>query len=178
MPKKEEYVTISTTFTGDHAQFINELTERYHTTKPNALRIFLNEFITGGVVRLNAELKNRIELLLRNPLVKKQFGLDSTEAFAEYALSRILLDFQRELKDLRDPSVQLMLDEDELEVARVLLRRSETIENYGGITLDELAEHTQLGSKYVKRILDDFIENGWVGLSGRGTYLPIKYLNF
>ncbi len=176
MPKNEDYVTISTTFTGEHAKFIQELTERYQCTKPTALRIFMSQFLEGTMISVSRHLKNRIERLMSNPIIQKQYGIATFDEFVEYSLNQTIGQIQDAMNDLRDPAVQMMLDEDELEVARLLLRKCDMIENYGGIPVQELAMHVQMDEKYVKRILDSFMENGWVEKTKHETYLPLKHV--
>ncbi len=176
MPAKEDYITISTTFTGEHAELIRQLAEEYHCSKPNALRLLLGKFINGNAVSISGGLRGRVENILGNPLIQNQLGTKTVEEFVEYAVSSVINDLLSGLKDLRDPSVQLMLNEDELQVAMVLLRRSELIENYGGISVGELVNQTHLKETHVRSILKDFMEKGWVGKTKVGKYLPIKYM--
>ncbi|RMG31916.1 MAG: hypothetical protein D6732_14195 [Methanobacteriota archaeon] len=170
----EEYVTISTTFSGKHAELIRELEKTYHCSKPAALRIFLSQYISGGLVPLNLNLRERISELLKNPLLQRQYGIKSVEGFVDFAVNLTLQTLTNALGDLRSPNVQMMLDEDELEVARTLVRHAETSSHYGGMTIETIASINSLSPRYVRQILSKFEENGWIMQTKLGRYVIHK----
>ena len=167
----DDYVTISTTFSGSHAELIRQLESTYHCSKPAALRIFLSQYISGALVELNLNLRERIVEYLKNPLIRKQYGITSVEGFVDFAVNLALQTFANTLGDLRSPNVQMMLDEDELEVARVLVRHSETSDHFGGMTPETIASIISLNPRYVMQILAKFEENGWVMKTKLGRYV-------
>ncbi len=171
---KEEYVTISTTFSGEHADLIRKLEQIYHCSKPAALRIFLSQYISGGLVELNLNLRTRIEELIQNPLLEKQFGITSVEGFVDYAVNLGLEFFRNTLGDLRSPSIQMMLNEDELDVARVLVRHAENPSHYGGMDVKTIASIVSLNPRYVNQIMSKFEQNGWVLKTKLGKYVLHK----
>ncbi|MFX0066322.1 MAG: hypothetical protein ACFFC7_29515 [Candidatus Hermodarchaeota archaeon] len=172
--KTTPYVSINTTFTGDHAELIMKLEEEYQCTRPTALRLFLNKYTAGLLVTLNSSVKERIDRLIMNPIIKDQHGFHSVESFVEFAVNQTIARLSKSQGDLRDPIVQSILDRDELEVARQLLLESQDMDNYGGVSIEKLSKMSKLEAGYVRRIIDYFIANNWVTDTVIGHYLPIK----
>ncbi len=112
--------------------------------------------------------------MLKNPLLQKQYGINSVEGFIDYAVNLALQTFANALGDLRSPHVQMMLDEDELEVARVLVRQTETSHHFGGMAPETIASLISLKPRYVTQILAKFEENGWVMRTKLGKYVVHK----
>ncbi|MFX0091412.1 MAG: hypothetical protein ACFFBD_06580 [Candidatus Hodarchaeota archaeon] len=175
---KSGNITISTTFTGEHAKLITKLEEEYQCTRPTALRLFFNKFISGLLITLNPNTKERISRIITNPVIKDQYGFFNAESFVEFAVNETIKRISQALGDLKDPTVQSMLDRDEIEVARQMLLLARDIDNYGGVSIEKLTEITNKDMGLVKRIVEYFVSNGWVIQTALGGYLPIDRPSF
>ena len=170
--KDKANVVINTTFSGDHAKFILDLEKKYEVNKPTALRLFITQYLNNEIFTLNQETIKYINELIKNPIVREQFGITSIDTFLEMAVSKFLSSLSKSLGTLHDPATQVTLTQDEKEVARSLLLMAQDLNYYGGVTVEEIKEKTNLASSVIKSIILSFKEKGWILQTGKEKYLP------
>ncbi|MFW9994186.1 MAG: hypothetical protein ACFFD4_19230 [Candidatus Odinarchaeota archaeon] len=168
-------VTINTTFSGMHAKLILDYQSKFQCNKPTALRLILNQIVSGLLVTLDTHKQSQIARLIVHPILKERYGFSDEESFVNWAVNDAITRLTQDLGQLGDPSVQSLLDVREREVARQLLLVSRDLDYYGGVTVDHLNVHLKMDRDLVRRILDDFVHNGWVMIL-QDPDLPDRYL--
>lgn len=165
-------VVINTTFSGDHAKFILELEKKYEVNRPTALRIFITQFLNNEIFTLNRETVDYINQLIKNPIIREQFGITSIDSFLETAVNNILTSLSKALGTLHDPAVQITLTQEEKEIARALLLMAQDLDYYGGVSVGELVNRTKYSESKIKVIINSFKEKGWILQVGKDKFLP------
>jgi len=169
--EKPAHVTISTTFSGEHAKLILDLEEEYQCTKPTALRLLLNQYIQGKMISLSSSTKERIDLIINNPAISKQFGFESVDGFIDFAINHTLQSIQNTVSDLRDPAVQAILDKEEQDVALFLLKSRD--KHPEGVNLSQIAKTVGLSENITKLIIRRFSNRNWIIETKQELYLPV-----
>ncbi len=160
--KQHEHISISTSFSGADAELIKQFAEKNQCSRPTAVRLIIRQLASGLLVTLDPKLKERMEKLISHPRIREKYGFLDVKSFIEWAINKGMTRLTEELGTLRDPSVQMSLNEDELAVAKTLLMTSQDLEHYGGVTAETIAKKTGMEKTKVETILNEFVNNGWV----------------
>ena len=160
--KDYNHISISTSFSGADAELIKEFARKNQCSRPTAVRLIIRQLASGLIVTLDPKLKERIEKVISHPKIKEKYAFLGPKNFIEWAIQTGLARLTEELGTLRDPSVQMTLNENEKKVAKTLLMLSQELEFYGSVTAGVIAKKSGLDASVVKKILEDFVNNGWV----------------